>query len=290
MRVGERGAVEQSAVDTSRRPSPRLFVRLRGLRAVSCLRAPALRRFRRRDQHRERIAGRRAPTLTLTSVRPARAACASARSSLKPSQRSPSFARTHSSSCSRRSSTSTRPPGTDDARRFGERAPDRAAWCSACDSSATSTLASCSGSFSSSPRFQMTLRHAPAPRQRLGARRARRRTDRRRSPASPSGRLDRQVAFAAAEVGDAQRRQQSARARATRPPSSGPARAAARRRVRPAVRLEVLLPQPPHFLPAAPRRPATGVGRRPTASNCASSSAPSGAGAVAPSASAGAAR
>ena len=41
------------------------------------------------------------------------------------------------------------------------RAPARAAWCSACDSSATSTLASSSGSRSSSPRFQVTLRDVP---------------------------------------------------------------------------------------------------------------------------------
>ena len=44
------------------------------------------------------------------------------------------------------------PRGLDDGARR-----DPAAWCSACDSSATSTLSSFTGSFSSSPRFQMTF-------------------------------------------------------------------------------------------------------------------------------------
>ena len=56
------------------------------------------------------------------------------------SRRSPSFARTHSSRCARRSRTRTRPPGVRDARRLARpRAPARCAWWSACDSIATST-------------------------------------------------------------------------------------------------------------------------------------------------------
>ena len=55
------------------------------------------------------------------------------------------------------------------------RAPDLPAWCSACDSSATSTLASASGSFSSSPRLPGDVRDAAPARASARARRARRR-------------------------------------------------------------------------------------------------------------------
>ena len=100
-----------------------------------------------------------------------------------------------------------------------------AAWCSACDSSATSTLASRSGSFSSSPRFQITLRT----RRRVARPRARSSTTARPIDGNharrPAAGFDRQVALAAAQ--DRRRATAAAGGPAPgpRPPSSGRARA-----------------------------------------------------------------
>ena len=77
------------------------------------------------NQHGKRIAG--APgadgDLHVGQVRPVRAAPRASRR--KPGQRSPSRSRTHVSSCSRRSSTSTRPPGTTMRAASEARARDR---------------------------------------------------------------------------------------------------------------------------------------------------------------------
>ena len=128
------------------------------------------------------------------------------------------------------------------------------AWCSACDSIATSTAASLIGSFSSSPRFQMTF---DTRRRRASALRALEHDVRaidRDHARRPARRFDRQVAFAAPEVGDLDAAAAAGRARATRPPSSGRARAAARRACR-GRRARRSSPSAAAALPAAaPRR------------------------------------
>ncbi len=227
----------------------------------------------RRDEHRERIAGlaRADADLHAGRARPPPAS-ASAPSSSNPRRRSPSLARTHSSPCARRSSTSTRPPGAVMRAASATARAGSGAWCSACESSATSTAPSRIGSFSSSPRFQMTfetrrrrarprarLQHDLGPVDRDDARR-------------PPRRLHRQVAFAAAEVGDLERRQQQAeRARPGRPAPPGHElpRVA---RVGSGVRLEVLLAQRA-APPAAARRRRAPAGRRPPARTAPPSSA-----------------
>ena len=230
----------------------------------------------RRDQHGERIAGLARADADLARRRsPAAVSIRFSSSSSNPRRRSPSFARTHSSSCARRSSSSTRPPG----------AVMRAA-------SATARA----GSLRVVQRLRQHrdvdrrvlhrqllelallpdhVRDAAAPRQRLGARRARRPSDRRRSPATPSAPLrssgslrrsrDRRPSPAAA----------AGRARATTPPSCGPAPAAARRACR-ARRGRRSSPCAAAALPAAaPRRRAPPASAA-DASNCACSIAVSG--------------
>ena len=123
----------------------------------SCLRAvvfgPA------RDQHRERIAGlaRADADLDVGRARPPSASASARRRRSRGGDRR-AWRGPILRWCARRSSTSTRPPGRGDrAPLRRRRAPDRCAWCSACDSIATSTDASCIGSFSSSPFFQITF-------------------------------------------------------------------------------------------------------------------------------------
>ena len=192
----------------------------------------------------------RAPTPTRTSRSPAASACACSSSSLKPERPIAELGADpllvvlaqieHQHAAARHR----------DPRRFGHGAR-RVARRGAAPATAARRrrVSSLIGSFSSSPRFHTTFDDA-APARR--ARCARSSTDVRaidgNDPRRPARRLDRQVPFAAAEIGDRQRRQQQAeRARPGRP-------AAARHelprvaRVGAAVRLEVLLAQPQHFL------------------------------------------
>ncbi len=184
-------------------------------------------------------------------------------SSSKPRRRSPSFARTHSSSCARRSSSSTRPPGAV------TRAASATARAGSRRGAAPATAArrprdaSFIGSFSSSPFFQMTF---DTRRRRASAWRASSTDlgsidgdDARR----PARGFDGQVAFAAAQVGDLHRRQQQAER--ARPGGPAAARHQLPRvaRVRAGVRVEVLLPQPQHFLQPRLVGPHRGIaGRR----------------------------
>ena len=171
----------------------------------------------------------------MTSVSPAPASIAVSSSSANPSQRSPSLVahpllvvraqveQQHAAAGRRRCAPLRRP-----------RAPDPAAWCSACDSIATSTARPSIGSFSSSPFFQITLEtrrragQRPARASAPSADRSTAMTREAQRPPRSSGSLRRSRGrrpSAAAAAG---------RARATRPPSCGPARAGARRRPGPA--------------------------------------------------------
>ena len=100
---------------------------------------------------------RRAPTVTLICSRPASRRRPRSFSSEKPVHRSPRRSRTQASLCSLRSSSSTRPPGTTMRAASAIARAGSLAWWRACESRATSTLASSIGSFSSSPFFQVTF-------------------------------------------------------------------------------------------------------------------------------------
>ena len=94
---------------------------------------------------------------TVTSRNPASRIIVSSAPGVKPVHRSPSRSRTHACSCATRSRTSTRPPSTSTLDASASARSGTSAWCSAWDSSATSTVASSNGNCSISPRFHSTF-------------------------------------------------------------------------------------------------------------------------------------
>ena len=166
--------------------------------------------------------------------------------------------------------SSTRPPGTVMRAASATARAGSCAWWSACESSATSTAVVLDRQLLELAALPDDVRDAAPPREAAGAFEHDLGPIDGDHPRRPARRLDRQIAFAAAEIGDLERRQQHARAPATRPPSSGPARAAARRacRRRRACRSSPCAAAAPPA--AAPRRRAR-PDRSAAASNCSSS-------------------
>ncbi len=172
---------------------------------------------------------RRAPTVTLTSVSPAPTNNVFSPSGVNPSQRSPSRSRTQDSACSRRSSTSTRPPGYENADRLAAaRATDPRRGGAPVRTARRRRSRSSIGSFFERAAFPGDVGDTASRRQRARPLQHVRRSIDGNDARRPAAGLDRQVALAASEIGDDHGRQQVARARAPTPPSFVPAPAVAR--------------------------------------------------------------
>ena len=199
-------------------------------------------------------------------------ASASTRRRRIPRRRSPSFG-AHPLLLVRRarSSSSTRPPGAVIARRLGDRAR-RAAARDAVPGRASRRPRTRRASAASRARPSSRSRSSRGARRASARARSSTTSDRSTAidPRRPAGGFDGQVAFAAAEVGDASAAASADPARATTPPSSGRAPAGARRGC-PGRRARRSSPSAAAAPPAAAPRPPAPPDRRPTSSNCACS-------------------
>ena len=176
----------------------------------------------------------RAPTPTRTSRSPAPSACRSSSSSPKPETPIAELGAHPFLAVRPQIEDEHAPAGRRDPRRLGDRARRIAARGGAPATAARRRpAASLIGSLLELAALPDDVRHAAPPRRAL---RARSRTDvgpiDGDHPRRPARRFDRQIAFAAAEIGDLRAAAAACRARATTRPSSAPARAAARRACR----------------------------------------------------------